>query len=330
MGIRAQPNSDQPAFGVVPATRGGVAVSYDGVNWVTCRGPKSYGSWVEATPGVDGFVFLMTLQRTSPARHWGPRNNNIMSTSVAAPSWLHRGPGCERSNYPGCNSAPDTPPVPDCAGLVKEAQRSSWQPCRRGQLPCLDISGDKYHMFYNSIPPINGSTTNPVPFYNLHAQLFGATGRNIFEFDKTGAVSSLAPALNDPLATDSFSTGSARVVALPKDGYLLFYEAVNATSQRYSIGLARSRDGITWQKDTACTGSPGGPVLQPGNDDTSWDYYVGTPFPLLQPDGRIFLYYVGFYKAAPSSQGEGALRSQVGLAIGHVNDPCKFVKYVYV
>eukprot|EP00878_Enallax_costatus_P018572 GHUV01019558.1.p1 GENE.GHUV01019558.1~~GHUV01019558.1.p1 ORF type:complete len:414 (+),score=54.32 GHUV01019558.1:1205-2446(+) len=267
MGMRHTPNNDTPAFGAIPATRGGVAVSYDGMNWVTCRGPKSYGGWLEATPGIDGFMFMMTLHRLGPSStvEWKENANTV---------WRSGKQTTDVSS--GASQQPTgSPPVPDCSKLIRESQSAST--CSHGSTPCLHVAADRYHTFYNSIAPVNGSTTNTVPFNQLHIQLFGAVGANIFEFNKTGPVQSLAPNVTHPLAMDSLSTGSARVLALPRGGYLLFYEAMNATSIRYSIGLARSQDGIKWVKDTSCTGLPGGPVLRPGDSDSSWDWYTLLP-----------------------------------------------------
>lgn len=318
MGTRQTPNNDVPAFGVIPATRGGVAVSYDGVHFVSCKGPKAYGSFLEATPGTDGCMFLMTVQPHSVDRFGGPAMALSTASTRAWPKFAatsHCQAGVNAGTA-GCRA-----PVPDCGKLMRNAQHTNRQPCPDGQgKPCKGRgpSNKNFHMFYNSAGPVNGSTTKPVPPGELVLQLFGATGRNIFNFQKTGHVASLAPS-PDPLAPDSASTGSARVLVLPKhSGYLLFYEGVNKTSRRYSILMARSLDGTNWAKDTSCTGVPGGPVLLPGQDD-AWDYYVGTPFPLLQPDGRIFLYYVGLVKSSAGQ--EGGVQAQIGLAIGHVSNP---------
>jgi hypothetical protein len=66
-----------------------------------------------------------------------------------------------------------------------------------------------------------------------------------------------------------------------------------------SIGIARSPDGVTFTKEDRCrdagAAAPGGPVLSPRrHQPRAWDaWQTGTPFPLVLPNGTLYLYYVG-------------------------------------
>lgn len=175
----------------------------------------------------------------------------------------------------------------------------------------------RFKLFYNSIASITAPRILP----------YAAVGDSIFKFKKTGVIKALLPGNKTatPAAWDTQGTGCASVLRVGQKEWLMFYEGdANATA---NIGLARSKDGITFVKDVSCTGVPGGPVLRTGSGN-AWDNgAIGTPFPLLQPNGSIFLYYVGFSKTkATNATGEAGYAAQIGMAVGHRNNPCRFRK----
>ncbi|KAL3141801.1 hypothetical protein ABBQ32_004475 [Trebouxia sp. C0010 RCD-2024] len=166
----------------------------------------------------------------------------------------------------------------------------------------------------------------------LQLQQLTAKSTDLLHFNKTGPLDGISPS-KDNSSFDSVGAADGRIVKIP-GGYLYFYEATDVNFS-YAIGLARSANGVHFVKDTSCTGVPGGPVLTPSTNASAFDASAtGTPFPLLQPNGEIWLYYVGFglqpvLKGAASS--EGSFASQIGLAMSVPNaagkqDYCKFVR----
>lgn len=159
-----------------------------------------------------------------------------------------------------------------------------------------------------------------------------AKSTDLLHFNKTGPLVGISPS-TDSTSFDFVGAADGRIVQTPS-GYLYFYEATSVNFS-YAIGLARSVDGVRFVKDTSCTGAPGGPVFRPSTNASAFDAKdVGTPFPLLQPNGEIWLYYVGFglQPVLPGAMpNEGTLASQIGLAMSVPNsagkqDYCKFVR----
>ena len=77
--------------------------------------------------------------------------------------------------------------------------------------------------------------------------------------------------------------------------YLMFYEGVNKKGV-HAIGLATSRDGITWVKDTHGSHSqPGGPIFAPySQEQDGWDSGgISCPH-VVNVGDSLRLYYVGF------------------------------------
>lgn len=193
-------------------------------------------------------------------------------------------------------------PVPNCSRLIP-------------------IQGN-FTMLYHSL-----AVTPRILFQQLTAKSI-----DLLHFNKTGPLDGVPPS-TDNSSFDSVGAADGRIIKTPS-GYLYFYEATDANFS-YAIGLARSADGVHFVKDMSCTGVPGGPVLTPSTNASAFDASAtGTPFPLLQPNGEIWLYYVGFgkqpvLKGAASS--EGSFASQIGLAVSEVNaageqDYCRFVR----
>ena len=106
-----------------------------------------------------------------------------------------------------------------------------------------------------------------------------------------------------------------RVNVLPvDDGYVMYYAGVSGN--RSEIGMARSEDGVTWEKydNPETTGAPyaeSDPILSPTEE---WeDRWLGRPEVLQTPDGWVMLY-------------EGGARgSQQGFAVS--TDGVNFYRY---
>lgn len=166
----------------------------------------------------------------------------------------------------------------------------------------------------------------------LTFQQLTAKATDLLHFNKTGPLTGISPSA-DNTSFDYTGAADGRLVKTPS-GYLYFYEATNV-NYSYAIGLARSVDGVQFSKDTSCTGVPGGPVFRPSTNASAFDAEaVGTPFPLLQPNGEMWLYYVGFgsQTVVPGAKpSETSFASQIGLAMSVPNaagkqDYCNFVR----
>lgn len=172
---------------------------------------------------------------------------------------------------------------------------------------CLPVSGN-FSLLYHA----------PAPGNVLRLQEMTAHANNLLDFHKTGPLQGVAPSA-DESSFDYHAAADGRVIKVGTE-YLYFYEGLDINFN-FSLGLARSTDGVTFAKDTSCTGEPGGPIFSASTDPEAFDSLaVGTPFPLLQPSGEIWLYYVGFDGRSQGGAGEGNLFCQVGLAISQPND----------
>ena len=184
----------------------------------------------------------------------------------------------------------------------------------------------------SELPAVVGNFTMLYHSQLPHAQQLTAHSVDLLHFNKSGSLHGVSPSPSNS-SFDHFAASDGRIVQTP-DGYILMYEACDAHFS-FSLGLARSKDGINFVKDTSCTGTPGGPVFKPSIDPNAFDGGdVGTPFPLLQPDGELWVYYVGFGRKpalgnASTIASNGSPASQIGLAISQPNalgkqDYCSF------
>ena len=188
----------------------------------------------------------------------------------------------------------------------------------------------------SELPAVVGNFTmlyhTLLPYGRLQSQQLTAHSADLLHFNKTGFLHGVSPSPTNS-SFDYLAASDGRIINTP-DGYILLYEASDAHFT-YSLGLARSKDGVNFVKDTSCTGTPGGPVFKPSTDPNAFDGgAVGTPFPLLQPDGELWVYYVGFglkpaLGNASTTASEGSFASQIGLAVSQANalgkqDYCSF------
>lgn len=92
-------------------------------------------------------------------------------------------------------------------------------------------------------------------------------------------------------------------VVREQDYFYMFYLGISA-DRTASIGIARSRDGITgWERH------PDNPVV--AGTDGSWDYLgVCKPFVLKTDDGFLM-----WYNGCNQSEGEGQVKEEIGVAL---------------
>ena len=95
--------------------------------------------------------------------------------------------------------------------------------------------------------------------------------------------------------------------------YLMFYEGANQKGA-HAIGLATSKDGFTWTKDTHGSNSqPGGPIFAPHlQDEDGWDRGGASCPHVVNVGDSLGLYYVGFDRTKKVSA--------FGLAVSAQND----------
>lgn len=103
-------------------------------------------------------------------------------------------------------------------------------------------------------------------------------------------------------AFDAGGVSARCVLADPAaGGWLMFYEAQDEARQ-HTIGLARSADGVAWQRADA-------PCFEPGGGD-EWDGgAVARPWVVPLDDGSALLYYLGRAEGEGATQGIGVARS---------------------
>lgn len=88
---------------------------------------------------------------------------------------------------------------------------------------------------------------------------------------------------------DDNDVADGRVVRISRDLYILLYRGVRISDNKSQICRATSTDrGRSWTRDVA-----NNPVLALGASGDNDDNMVAAPFPVLDSDGRIHIWYVG-------------------------------------
>jgi hypothetical protein len=125
-------------------------------------------------------------------------------------------------------------------------------------------------------------------------------------------------------ADGDFDEGGPATRQVIKQGrdYLMFYEATDR-ARHFSIGLARSDDGVNWTRVRGP--EEGGAILAHAPVDSGrWDALgIGTPWVVANGHGGHHLYFVGANAppgAPPGASGELSLVHQIGLAVSEDGD----------
>ncbi|KAH9540014.1 hypothetical protein CY35_15G086200 [Sphagnum magellanicum] len=152
-------------------------------------------------------------------------------------------------------------------------------PCKEVEGQFLPMNKEHWLMTYSSIqltlPPVSA--------------IGAATSSDGLQWTKAGCV--LARGAKG--TWDDGGVGRRHVLFL--DGqYVMFYEGVDGNGI-HGIGLAFSRDGIQWKKDTVLGTEPGGPIFRARiGEEEAWDNgTVAAPHVVQLDDGSFRLYYVG-------------------------------------
>lgn len=142
-----------------------------------------------------------------------------------------------------------------------------------------------------------------------------ATSVDGFKWEKKGPIFDGSAGGSDD-TFDSMGAGARCVVRdIDSKQYFMFYEAFCRSTNRRSIGLAVSKDGIQdWKRFDR-------PVLERSSDATCWDSgSVGTPWAVSMAKGRWRLYYAG----TPEDRVGGAW-SGIGVAMSTVDSSVDFL-----
>ena len=162
--------------------------------------------------------------------------------------------------------------------------------------------GSSYRMYY--------STYNPIQKKFMIGMAVAPDG--LLKWEKKGVVFAGTDSLE---GFDAMGASRRHVLAQPDGSYRMYYEAISH-KQQHSIGVASSKDGITWERLSDQ------PVFRANEDPTAWDGGgVGSPHLVWLPNKRRWrLYYVGNpvkVEGVPVSNSSGGKdNSQVGTASG--------------
>ncbi len=289
---------------LLPTGRCGLATSVDGVHWERVRGPLTMGAVFEPSsdPGrFDSAHLGVSDVRAFDGLFWMwyfGGDQTITATSRFTAKGLQTRPGCAVSRD-GINwvrlDGPYRGAMLDIGpDGTFDAITCAWPKVVR------DESGWKlyYHSLAEGLPDVGMAT-----YIGL------ATSTDGLRWEKVGLV--LGP--GKPGSFDERGVGTRHVLRIDGE-YVMFYEGVDRAGC-YSIGLARSDDGILWRR--AGDGDSSLPVLSPAPKGSGlWDTRaVGTPCVVPMQDGSFRMYYVG-----ANDGGLDQASYQIGLAVSEGPD----------
>lgn len=284
----------------LPTGRCGLAVSDDGIRWQAQRGPLTRGAVFEPHPDAQRF----------DSGHVGV--SDVHERGGVYWMWYFGGSQVTQTIGPHTVRGFDLRP-----GLAISRDGLRW--CRvegphRGALLDLGAPGE-FDMLMCGWPQVLQDETGWKLYYHTldprRGFLVGiALSDDGLHWRKHGVV--LAP--GPPGAFDEQGAATRQVIRHAGE-YLMFYEGVTRAGYR-SIGLARSADGIHWQREAGQ--EPDGSVFAHAPRGSGrWDAFaIGTPSLVAMDDGSWRMYYIGSNESEQhGSGGEMALRHRIGLAI---------------
>lgn len=289
----------------LPTGRCGLAVSDDGIRWRSVAGPLTRGAVLEPHPDAQRF----------DSSHVGV--SDVHERDGVYWMWYFGGSQVTRAIGPYTVRGFDLRP-----GLAISRDGLRW--CRvegpyRGAL--LDLGGPgEFDMLMCGWPQVLQDDSGWKLYYHTLDPRRGffvglALSDDGLHWRKHGVVL-------EPGAAGSFDEQGAATRQVLRQGgeYLMFYEGVTKSGYR-SIGLARSRDGIRWQREPGP--EPDGSVFAHAPCGSGrWDAFaIGTPCLVPMDDGSWRMYYIGSNESEQhDSGGEMALRHRIGLAVSAGSD----------
>lgn len=287
----------------LPTGRVGFAHSRDGIHWHRVRGPETRGTVFN--PSLDAGAF--------DCGHVGV--GDVSFDGQQYDMWYFGGDRQSTNAVPGMRRG-----FPLRIGRATSRDGLNWQrvpgPIRGAVLDAgrpgevdsgsvgwpqvIKLRPDHWRMYYQTVGgavgfAICGAESNDQGrSWCKLGVLLGRSSRG--RFDENGA--------------------STRHVFRWRGGFAMLHQGWNVAA-RPAIGLAVSRDGLTWTRIDGPL--PGGAVLAPAPAESGdWDSgAIGAPCLVERGDNRFFMYYVGREVAA--GRPENDARYQIGLAIS--DDP---------
>jgi hypothetical protein len=282
----------------------GLAESDDGIHWEKIPGKEEFGSILAPTCVEDDFDGLQLgvgdVIRVNANADNGDESEELHMYYFGA-------------SFEAVSLGKDAP-MPPAQGLrmrigkaVSTDNGRSWE--RRGQVLDYDSKEGLFASWPRLIVPEERDVDTP---WRMLYHTFNGTQWAVFEAISNDKGETWARAGNTKMVLgpgdsdgwDGSGVGT-RAVARTTDGALVMvYEAVGggAFTGTHRLGVARWNDndenadgGGAWIKDTAITGVPGGPILEPGVEPLQpWTAQViGTPYMVANPakDGSMRLYF---------------------------------------
>jgi hypothetical protein len=292
----------------LPSGRSGMATSKDGIHWERVRGPLTMGAVLEPSVPEERF----------DSGHVGitdvhPDGSGYLAWYLGGSRRPGNLGGVERVGFPvrpGRASSPDglhwTRFVGPFAGaLLDVGAPDSFDPYLVGWPQVLREDDGTFKLYYQTLQPRSGFMTCL------------AVSHDGDHWEKLGPVFKRG-------ADGDFDEGGPATRQVIKQGreYLMFYEATDR-ARHFSIGLARSDDGVNWKRVRGP--EEGGSILAHSPADSGrWDAAgIGTPWVVANGHGGYHLYFVGANPppgAPAGASGELSLVHQIGLAVSEDGD----------
>jgi len=291
---------------VLPSGRSGLATSKDGIHWERVRGPLTMGAVLDPSESIErfdsGHVGITDVHHDAggyTAWHLGGsrRPGNMAGRSVVGfplrPGRVSSPDGLHWTRYDG----------PYAGALIDVGAPDSFDPFVVGWPQVLREDDGSWKLYYQTLNPGTGFMVC------LAVSPDGDKWEKIGPVFKRGAAGDF----------DEAGPATRQVIKRGRE-YLMFYEATN-NARHFSIGLARSDDGVNWVRIRGP--QEGGSVLAHAPAGSgNWDEAgVGTPWVVEDARGGYHLYFVGVSTPPPGvTAGELSVVHQIGLALSDGDD----------
>ncbi|MFL5281129.1 MAG: hypothetical protein ACJ8AW_09025 [Rhodopila sp.] len=280
----------------LPTGRCGLATSADGIHWDRVRGPLTMGAVFEPSPDPDRFdsshVGVSDVQFFDGLfwMWYFGGDHTIQSIGTFTVKGFHMHPGCAVSRD-GINWVRLEGPY---RGALLNRGGDGAFDARFCGWPKVLRDADGWKMYYHTLDA---------------DRLFRvglAVSADGLRWEKVGQI--LGP--GTPGRFDDRGVGTRDVLKIGRD-YVMVFEGVSHSGY-HAIGLARSDDGIHWEKVSGS--QPDGSIFTHAPKGSGrWDARaVGTPCVVPMADGSFRLYYIG---ANEGGHDELSTQHQIGLAV---------------
>lgn len=281
--------------GLLSTGRIGLALSKDGLNWSRAPGPLSHGAIMDPRDGRPSAFDCVHVGCSDVFFYRGEW-------------WMYYfGGGLETISLPHGSGGRTVTGMRLRTGLSKSSRDGvhGFDEMREEE-PILDVGApgewDEMMVAWARVIPPSSSTHSSSHWLMTYSSMDMTTtsfpsfaigvalSQDGHKWSKVGKVLERG----EPGSWDDAGVSRRHVIFL-EGQFLMFYEGVNKGGT-HAIGLATSKDGITWVKDKhGLGGQPGGPIFSPrAQEKEAWDSGgVASPH-VVKIDDSIWLYYVGF------------------------------------